>query len=140
MRLKGFVAPLAAAAVIVGYGTAAGDDVEPALSSGDTVTFLVPAGISFTIGEADAVAHVTGQVSGTTQITGCVADTDQHPIQRIVVVDPGSGVHAFQFDIVPVDQTTPIHPGTQLTNLTLLNSCTVPATGAQYDEYSGTVP
>ena len=139
MRLKGFVAPLAAAAVIVGYGTASGD--EPALSSGDTVRFLVGAGTPLTAGEADAVAHVTGQVSGTAQITGCgTADTDQHPIQRIVLVDPGSGVHAHQLDIVPVDQTTPIHPGTQLTNLTLLNSCTVPATGAQYDEYSGTVP
>ena len=140
MRLKGFVALLASAAVIVGYGTASGDDVEPALSSGDTVRFLVGAGTPVQAGEID-VAHVTGQVSGTVQITGCgTADTDQHPIQKIVVVDPGSGVHAFQFDIVPVDQTTPIHPGTQLTNLTLLNSCTVPATGAQYDEYSGTVP
>jgi hypothetical protein len=56
-----------------------------------------------------------------------------------VVVDPGSG-HADQLDIVVVDQTTPIHPGTQLTNLTLVNSCAVPATGALYDEYSGTVP
>ena len=140
MRLKGFVAPLAAAAVIVRYGTASRADVEPALNSGDTVRFLVSAGTPVTIGGVNDVAHVTGQVSGTTQITGCSADTDQHPIQKIVVVDPGSGVHAFQFDIVPVDQTTPIHPGTQLTNLTLLNSCTVPATGAQYDEYSGTVP
>jgi len=139
MRLKGFVAPLAAAAVIVGYGTASGD--EPALSSGDTVRFLVGAGEPVSDLGINEVAHVTGQVSGTAQITGCgTADTDQHPIQKIVVVDPGSGVHAFQFDIVPVDQTTPIHPGTQLTNLTLLNSCTVPATGAQYDEYSGTVP
>jgi len=139
MRLKGFVALLAAAAVSVGYGTASGDDVEPALSSGDTVRFLVGAGEPVDLG-INEVVHVTGQVSGTTQITGCgTADTDQHPIQRIVVVDPGSGVHAFQFDIVPVDQTTPIHPGTQLINLTTVNSCTVPATGVQYDEYTGTV-
>src|SRR2546427_9203683 len=120
MRLKGFVALLASAAVIVGYGTASRADVEPALNSGDTVRFLVGAGTPLTAGEADAVAHVTGQVSGTAQITGCgTKDTDQHPIQRIVIVDPSSVVHPEQVNIGVKDQTTPIHSWLQLNNLTL---------------------
>ena len=136
MRLKGLVALLAAGAVIVGSGTASRADVEPALGSGDTVTFLVPQGTEIIAGPQGDVVHFVGQPTGTTQVAGCVEDTDL-PIQRVVLVDPGSGIPAQHIDVIVASPTTGVPPGTRLEDLVMGNPCG--ANGTNYDRYSGTV-
>ena len=130
---------LLAALVVTLACVVASADVEPALNSGDTVTFLVPQGTEITSGPQGDVVHFIGQPVGATQVTGCVADTDQHPIQTVVLVDPGSGTRAERLDVIVGSQTTPIPPGTQLEDLLMGNTCFSYVTGAVYDKYVGTV-
>src|SRR5439155_5526278 len=113
MRPKALLVLLSALVVTLAYVPASGADVEPALSSGDTVTFLVPQGTPITVGAQGDVVHFIGHPVGATQVTGCVADTDQHPIQTVILVDPGSGTRAVRQDVIVVSQTMPVPPGTQ---------------------------
>ena|SRR5438105_5055061 len=108
-------------------------------TTGDTTTFLVSAGISLTAGAANTIARYIGHPIGTARIQGCAADNAEYPVQVLLLVDPGSGTRAFQIEVITPSSTTPVPDGTSLTNLSLSNSCTVPATGAQYDEYTATL-
>jgi hypothetical protein len=137
MRPKALLALIATLVVTFASVPASGADVEPALSSGDTVTFLVPQGTQVTSGPQGDVVHFIGHPVGAIQVTGCVADTDQHPIQTVVLVDPGSGTLANRQDVIVASQTMPVPPGTKLENLVMENSCAV--TGVVYDKYTGTV-
>src|SRR5438552_9715783 len=137
MRPKALLALLATLLVTLAYVPASGADVEPALSSGDTVTFLVPQGTQITVGAQGDVVHFIGHSVGATQVTGCVADTDQHAIQTIILLDPGSGTRAVRYDVIVASQTMAVPPGTQLESLVMEAGCG--AAGVAYDKYTGTV-
>src|SRR5438552_10684585 len=138
MRPKTLLALLATLLVTLAYVPASGADVEPALSSGDTVTFLVPQGTpGFIVPGGGAVVHFIGHPVGAIQVTGCVADTDQHPIQTIILLDPGSGTRAVRYDVIVASQTMAVPPGTQLESLVMEAGCG--AAGVAYDKYTGTV-
>ena len=137
MRPKTLLALLATLLVTLAYVPASGADVEPALSSGDTVTFLVPQGTAITVGAQGDVVHFIGHPVGAIQVTGCVADTDQHPIQTIILLDPGSGTRAVRYDVIVASQTMAVPPGTQLESLVMEAGCG--AAGVAYDKYTGTV-
>jgi len=140
MRPKALLALLATFLVTLAYVPASGADVEPALSSGDTVTFLVPQGTpGFIVPGGGAVVHFIGHPVGAIQLPGgaCVADTDQYPIQTVILLDPGSGNRAVRQDVIVASQTTPVPPGTQLESLVQEAACG--AAGVAYDKYTGTV-
>jgi|SRR5438552_6560043 len=137
MRPKALLALLATLLVTLAYVPASGADVEPALSSGDTVTFLVPQGTPITVGAQGDVVHFIGHPVGATQVgIACAGDTDQHPIQTVILLDPGSG-RAVRQDVIVVSQTMPVPPGTQLESLAQETACA--GAGVLYDKYTGTV-
>ena len=139
MRPKALLALLATFLVTLAYVPASGADVEPALSSGDTVTFLVPQGTpGFIVPGGGAVVHFIGHPVGAIQLPGgaCAGDTDQHPIQTVILLDPGSG-RAVRQDVIVVSQTMPVPPGTQLESLAQETACA--GAGVLYDKYTGTV-
>ena len=137
MRPKTLLALLATLLVTLAYVPASGADVEPALSSGDTVTFLVPQGTPITVGAQGDVVHFIGHPVGATQVgIACAGDTDQHPIQTVILLDPGSG-RAVRQDVIVASQTMPVPPGTQLESLVQEAACG--AAGVAYDKYTGTV-
>jgi len=137
MRPKALLVLLSALVVTLAYVPASGADVEPALSSGDTVEFLVPTGTPIITGATGHVLHFIGQPVGTIPITGCAPVDDVYPIQTVVAVDPGSGTRAQLFDVIVVSQTAPVHAGTQLESLSSVTNCS--SGGINYDVYSGTV-
>ena len=137
MRPKTLLALLATLLVTLAYVPASGADVEPALSSGDTVTFLVPQGTPITVGAQGDVVHFIGHPVGATQVgIACAGDTDQHPIQTVILLDPGSG-RAVRQDVIVASQTMPVPPGTQLESLAQETACA--GAGVLYDKYTGTV-
>jgi len=137
MRPKTLLALLATLLVTLAYVPASGADVEPALSSGDTVTFLVPQGTPITVGAQGDVVHFIGHPLGATQVgIACAGDTDQHPIQTVILLDPGSG-RAVRQDVIVASQTMPVPPGTQLESLAQETGCAF--AGVLYDKYTGTV-
>ena len=137
MRPKALLALLATLLVTLAYVPASGADVEPALSSGDTVTFLVPQGTPITVGAQGDVVHFIGHPVGATQVgIACAGDTDQHPIQTVILLDPGSG-RAVRQDVIVVSQAMPVPPGTQLESLAQETACA--GAGVLYDKYTGTV-
>ena len=138
MRPKTLLALLATLLVTLAYVPASGADVEPALSSGDTVTFLVPQGTPITVGAQGDVVHFIGHPVGATQVgIACAGDTDQHPIQTVILLDPGSGTRAVRYDVIVASQTMAVPPGTQLESLAQETACA--GAGVLYDKYTGTV-
>jgi len=72
--------------------------------------------------EGEDVILFTGQSLGTTAAGGCDCcdGTAQRQLQAVTVMDPGAGRAARRFDVMAVNQTDPLPPGTRVGDLLLL--------------------
>ncbi len=136
MRSETVLALLGAAVLAVAiYVPVSSGDATPALSTGTTVTFLVPPGTPIT-SSGDVVIYIA-QPSGSTQAVGCVADVNFYPIQSNVITDPGGGRATRTSGTITISQTSPVPDGTRVGSLISEGQCT--ANGTAYDKFSGVV-
>jgi hypothetical protein len=115
-----------------------GSDLEPATKAeqldGEPVQIAVPdpdgdgvvdiaAGV-----EGDDEVLFTGQSLGTIAAGGCDCcdGTAQRHLQAVTVMDPGAGRAARRFDVMVVNRTDPLPPGTRVGNLSLIGPCGAP--------------
>jgi hypothetical protein len=113
-----------------------------AVSSGDTIQFLIPAAAN----QPDPVGPVTdvlifiGRKTTASPGTGC-APTGSYPVQNAVLVDPAGGRSERIVGVITTAQSgggsDPIPPGTKITDITFVIDCNI-GTDA-YHKYSGTV-
>src|SRR5438067_1890147 len=101
------------------------------------VTFLVPINIQvIPAGGTDPgdVLVFTGKPIGTMTLDACGGGTSS-PVQDGVVVDQGGGRATRLTHVIVTSQTTPLAPGTKVTDLAAGGACHT--NGADYGIYTG---
>jgi hypothetical protein len=115
-----------------------------AVSSGDTIQFLIPAAANQPEPDVGPISTdvliFIGRKTTTSPGTGC-APTGSYPVQNAVLVDPGGGRSERIVGVITTAQegggSDPLPPGTKITNIAYLADCNI-GTDA-YKKYSGTV-
>jgi hypothetical protein len=114
-----------------------------AQTAGDLVVFIVPTGSG--TGPGERVIYIS-KSSGGSIVPFCSGNTDQHPIQSVVLIDPGQGratrlSNLITLSVNGASQTTPIPDGTTLGNPVLLCPASPCCTEGlmTFDKFSATV-
>ena len=111
--------------VVVGVMIALG--VYVGTSAQTNIEFLVESG-ALVVGSGDTgdVMVVTGRSLGVRTVGVCgTGPGEQYNVQFAVALDPRErGRTARQTQLIPITPNVALSPGTRLTNLTVLNTCT----------------
>jgi len=108
-----------------------------AQEAGDIVTFIVPDSSIPTEFPSTKVVFTGWSTAMRDVRPTCGFTDDAYPVQPVVIIAPEAGWRAFHVDAIVMSQTTPVKPGTRLSQFQFIGNCVVGTD--PYRKYSGVV-